>query len=142
MDASSRQAGRQAASQGIEAAFCSLLTQQPPSCEAPLGRYKLDLARILASSQMLCVAAWCQSANSPSPAALISTGRLLARHLLEASHSSSSFFFFFSFFLTLSLSNYCLPHCIRLITLQKTKVKGRNKDINNSPRTHRGKVGS
>lgn len=83
------QAGRQAASQALLSLHPAT---PPPSCEAPLERYKLDLARILASSQMLCVAAWCQRANSPSPAALISTGRLLARHLLEALHT---FFFFF-----------------------------------------------
>lgn len=61
---------------------------------------------------MLCVAASCKSANSPGPAALISTGRLLARHLLKALHIY--FLNPFPFFLNVKV-------IICIITLQITK---------------------
>lgn len=52
------QAGRQASSiQRYRRSFFSLFTRQTPAREAPLQRYKLDLAPVCASSQMLCVAA-------------------------------------------------------------------------------------
>lgn len=79
-------AGGWATSRGIEALPSLSSPGKPPACEAPLQRCKLDLAPVRASSQMLRVAAQCMSANSPGPAALISTGRLLARHLLKALH--------------------------------------------------------
>lgn len=81
-----------------------------------------------------CVAAWCQSANSPNPAALISRGRLLARH------PPGSAVYFFSlppfFFPPTTLSLISVSNTIFTIAKYKRSEgqKYRNKQL--APQVH------
>lgn len=78
---------------------------------------------------MLCVAAWCQSANFPSPAAVISKGRLLARQLLKALHS------LFGFCCFIFCKSFHFQVIVCLITLQNTKGNYTNKETISPTRT-------